>query len=103
MSSTFNAIGGHRGIKRINCDLTYAVTVLYIDCFFVIVVVQSLISVQFFVIPWSASCQTPLSSTVPLSLLKSMSIESVMLPNGSILCIPLLLTFNLSQHQGLFQ
>ena len=41
--------------------------------------------------PWTAAHQTPLSSTNSRSLLKFMSIESVMLSNRLILCCPLLL------------
>ena len=41
--------------------------------------------------PWIAACQASLSSTVSWSLLKLMSIESVMLSNQLILCCPLLL------------
>ena len=42
--------------------------------------------------PWAASRQAPLSSTVFQSLLRSMSIESVMLSNHLILCCPFLLS-----------
>ena len=41
--------------------------------------------------PWTAVCQASLSFTVSLSLLKLMSIESVMPSNHLILCRPLLL------------
>ena len=41
--------------------------------------------------PWTAACQTSLSITNSHSLLKLMSIESVMPPNHLILCRPLLL------------
>ena len=41
--------------------------------------------------PWTAACQAFLSFTVSLSLLKLMSIESVMPSNQLILCRPLLL------------
>ena len=51
-------------------------------------VVQSLNHVGFFMIPWSASHQAPLYFTISQSLLKFMSIESVMPSN---LCCPLLL------------
>ena len=44
-----------------------------------------------FVTPWTAACQASLSITNSRSLLKLMSIESVMLPNHLILCCPLLL------------
>ena len=54
-------------------------------------VVQSLSCVQVFVITWTAACQTSLSITNSRSLLKLMSIESVMQSNHLILCCPLLL------------
>ena len=47
------------------------------------------------------ACQASLSITNSQSLLKLMSIKSVMPSNHLILCRPLL--FRLSQHQGLFQ
>ena len=43
-----------------------------------VVVVQSLSPVWLFVIPLAAACQAPLFSTISQSLLKLMSIESVM-------------------------
>ena len=46
--------------------------------------------VQIFAAPWTAAHQAPLSSTISRSLLKSMSIESVMLCNHLILHHPLL-------------
>ena len=53
--------------------------------------VQSLSCVQFFVTPWTAVCQASLSITNSQSLLKFMSIESMMPSNHLILCHPLLL------------
>ena len=47
--------------------------------------------IRLFATPWTAACQSPLSSTSSQSLLKFMSIESVMLSNHLILCCPLLL------------
>ena len=47
--------------------------------------------VQFFATPWTAACQASLSITNSQSLLKLMSIESVMPSNHLILCHPLLL------------
>ena len=44
-----------------------------------------------FATPWTAAHQAPLSSTISQSLLKRMSIESVMPFNHLILCCPLLL------------
>ena len=56
------------------------------------------LSVQFsrwvvsdFATPWTTACQTSLSITNSLSLLKLMSIESVMPSNHLILCCPILL------------
>ena len=54
-------------------------------------VVQSLSCVQLFETPWTAARQTTLSFTISWSLLKLMSIESVMPFNHLILCQPLLL------------
>ena len=56
-----------------------------------IVVVQSLSRVQLFVTPWTAICQASLSFSISWSLLKLMSIESVMPSNHLNLCHPLLL------------
>ena len=53
--------------------------------------VQLLSHVQLFVTPWTAGCQASLSFTNSQSLLKLMSIESVMPSNHLILCHPLLL------------
>ena len=47
--------------------------------------------VRLFVTPWTAACQASLSITNSQSLLKLMSIESVMPSNHLILCCPLLL------------
>ena len=47
--------------------------------------------VQLFGTPWTIAHQTPLSSTISQSLLRCMSIESVMLSNHPILFCPLLL------------
>ena len=54
--------------------------------------VQSLSCVQLFATPWTAACQASLSITSSQSLLKLMSIESVMPSNHLILCRPLLLS-----------
>ena len=51
--------------------------------------VQSLSCVQLFATPWPAACQASLSITNSQSLLKLMSIESVMPSNHLILCRPL--------------
>ena len=58
---------------------------------FIVVVVQLLSCVQLFASPWTAARQVSLSFTISQSLLKLMSIESVMPSNQLILCHPLLL------------
>ena len=55
------------------------------------VVVQSLSHVRLFATSWTAGCQASLSFTISLSLLKLMSIESMMPSNHLILCRPLLI------------
>ena len=55
------------------------------------VIVPSPICVRLFATPWNAAHQASLSSTISWSLLKLMSIESVMPSNHLILCCPLLL------------
>ena len=53
--------------------------------------VQLLSRVRLFVTPWTAACQASLSITNSRSLLKLMSIESMMPSNYLILCCPLFL------------
>ena len=55
-----------------------------------VAVVQLLSHVQLFATPWRTACQSPLSFTIFWSLLKLMSIESVMPFSHVILCHPLL-------------
>ena len=56
-----------------------------------VVVVYLLSCVQLFATPWTSACQAFLSFIVSWSLLKLMSIDSVMTSNHLILCCPLLL------------
>ena len=67
--------------------------------------VQLLSCVRLFVTPWTAARQTSLSITKPQSLLKLMSIESVMpsIQPSHPLSSPFPPTFNPSQYQGLFK
>ena len=66
--------------------------------------VKSLSHVQLFATLWTAACQAFLSITKSQSLLKLMSIESVMPCNRLILCCPLLLKPSVfPSYQGLFQ
>ena len=68
----------------------------------VFVVVQSLSHVQLYMTPWTAAHQTSLSFTTSRSLLKFMSIESMMLCNHLILCHPLLFLPSISPIIGIF-
>ena len=58
---------------------------------FIVFAFQSLSCVWLFVISWTSACQASLSFTISRSLLKLMSIKSVMPSNHLILCHPLLL------------
>ena len=60
-------------------------------CLHTVSSVQSLSRVWLFTTPWTTACQASLSITNFQSLLKLMSIESVMPSNHLILCRPLLL------------
>ena len=53
--------------------------------------VQSLSRVRLFATPWTVACQVSLPLMISQSLLKFMSVESVMLSKYLILCQPLLL------------
>ena len=70
--------------KRVLCRLEPKVEIA-------VAVVQLLSCAQLFVTPWTAVCLASLSFTTSQSLLKLMSIESVMPSNHVILCHPLLL------------
>ena len=54
-----------------------------------VVIVQLLSRIQLFVTSWTAARQAPLFSTISWSLLKFMSIESVVVYNHLLLCCPL--------------
>ena len=58
--------------------------------------------VQLFVMPWTAAHQAPSSFTISQSLLKFVSIESVMLSNHLILCHPLFLLPSVFPSMGVF-
>ena len=59
--------------------------------FYTCIVLQLLSHVRLFATPWTSAHQASLSFTISWSLLKLMSIESVMQSNHLILCHPLLL------------
>ena len=98
---TYRCRGGYLGAvtqehslsicKPINMLASFPIANVHTWCTMVIaVVVQSLSCVQLFVTPKAEPYQASLSFTVSWSLLKLMSIESVMLSNDLILCHPLL-------------
>ena len=67
-----------------------------------VVAVQSLSCIWLFVTSWTAMCQVLLSFTMSWSLLRFMSIESVMLSNHLILCHPLLRSLSIFPASGPF-
>ena len=66
-------------------------SILWLSAFFQFSSVQSLSRIQLFATPWITASQASLSITNSQSLLKLMSIESVMPSSHLILCRPLLL------------
>ena len=76
--------GGFNNPQESLCSLKF-------ENYFDVVVIQFLSHVRLFTTPWTAAHQAPLSSTISQSLLKLMSMESVMPSNHLILCHPLLL------------
>ena len=72
--------------------------------YFNIVVVQSLSCVQLFATSWTVACQASLSFTISWSLLKRhVHWVGDTIQSSHPLSSPSAPTFNLSQHQGLFQ
>ena len=67
------------------------------------VVVQSLSCVRLFETLWTAAHQASLSINISQSLLKYMSLKSVMSSNHLILCRPLLLLPSIFPASGSFQ
>ena len=58
-------------------------------------VIQSLSHVWLFATPWTTACQASLSLIISQSLLKLMSIKSVMTSNHLVLCSPILLLLSI--------
>ena len=65
-------------------------------------IVQLLCRVRLFAVSWTAACQASLSLTISRSLLKLMSIVSMMPSNHLILCHPLLFPPSVFPSTGLF-
>ena len=79
-------------------DPQYDAALFYLLCIlniylFVVIVVQWLSHIWLFATPWTAALQVSLSFTISRSLLKLMSIESVMPPNRLVLSPPSLAYF----------
>ena len=72
------------------------------DACFIVIVVRLLSHVRLFATPWTEARQASLSITSFWSLLKLMSIESVMPSNHLILCHPLLLQPSIFPSIGVF-
>ena len=78
-------------IMNISIPAIRFLMILSNSCLLTLSSVQSLSPVRLFATPWTAARQASLSITNSQSLLKHMSIESVMSSNHLILCHPLLL------------
>ena len=81
-------------IQNIDCDSQITHSLHHVS-FIVIdnhIIVQLLSPIQLFATSWTAAHQASLSITISWSLLKLMSIESMMPSNYFILCCPLLLS-----------
>ena len=101
MTFTFTLWPGERGRERekmwtlwclsLSEHCSYWIRVLLLEPHLTFAVVRTLSRVRVFATPRTAAHQAPLSSTISQSLLKLMSIESVMPSNHLILCSPLLL------------
>ena len=68
----------------------------------VLIVFHSLSCIQLFVTSWTPARQASLSFTISQSLLKLMSIESMMTSNHLNLCHPLLLLLSILPSKGSF-
>ena len=71
-------------------------------CYYQFSSLQSLSRVRLFATPWTAACQASLSTRNSWSLLKLMSVESVMPSNHLIFCHPLLFLSSISPSIRVF-
>ena len=100
-----SSVGGFNQKLKTNVWLTYT---CFLPCWLtaLLLAVQLRSCVWLLETPWTAAHQTSLSFTVSQSLLKLMSIESVMSSSHLIHCPPSPASppaLNLFQHQGLFK
>ena len=87
LHSGYTKLQSHQKCRR----LSFSPHTLQHLLFVFISSVQLLSCVRLFATPWTAACQASLSLTNTQSVLRLMSIESVMPSNHLILCPPLLL------------
>ena len=87
--SVLNTNGNHGIFKKLSSSYFTIKYQFLIFIIFIFVQFSSVSHVQLFVTPWTAAHQASLSITNFQSLLKLMSIESVMLSSHLILCHPL--------------
>ena len=93
LTHTESGVWGHEEMNLIhNVDPTVNTSLWRI---ILVAAVQSFSRVQLFATPWTSARQASLSFTVSWSLLRVMSIESVMPSSHLILCHPLLLLFSI--------
>ena len=97
-NSNDNILGWPKGLLIIN----FSPISWLQQCLVIFSSVQLLSRVQLFATPWTAAHQASLSKTNSWSLLRLMSIESVMPSNHLILCHPLLLPTTIFPALGSF-
>ena len=94
MVNTVTSVGHDENYFQGNMCILFSNVVLVVrTC--VVVAVQSLSCVPLFATPWTSARQASLSFTISWSLLKLMSIESIMPSNHLVLCRPLLLLLSI--------
>ena len=90
LSTHLSYLSTHLIYLSLSVYLSYlSIYIVYLPIYLLIVVVQSLTRVWLFVTSWTATHQASLSFTICWSLLKLMSIESMMPFKHLILCCPL--------------
>ena len=90
ISVSFMKLFAYRTTPVVFSHYSYHVTLIFQTPFFLAFhSVQSLSRVRLFATPWTAACQASLSITNSRSLLKLLSIESVMTSDHLVLCHPL--------------
>ena len=89
-------------LYSLSCPFSVSLFLSCAEIYIVVAIVQLLSRVWNLVTPWTTAHQAPLSFTISRSLLKSLSIESLMWYNHFILCYPHLLFFQSFPASGSF-